>query len=151
MLQKTITWINPFTEEEESGEFYFHLKKEEIIQIEMDYAADEGIAGHFQKLGEAGDTVGIYNAVRKLILAAYGVKEGTKHRKSPELTAEFEDSEAFGEILLKTATDAELAAEFVNGIMPKGLEQNLDEIRVKFEKAQAKAEKDKAKAEAKKA
>jgi hypothetical protein len=123
MIKKTIKWSNLFTDEEEEKDFYFHINKAELIELEVSY--EGGLSGYFQKLVDEDDAVGIVKEIRKLVLISYGVKEGSQFVKSPELRDEFEKTEAFSELLMEVSTDADQAAEFVNGIIPKDLEQEM--------------------------
>ena len=61
-------------------------------------------------------------AGKELILKAYGVKspDGRRFIKSQELSDEFAQTEAYSELFMELAQDAEKAAEFVNGIVPAG-------------------------------
>ena len=44
--------------------------------------------------------------------------DGRKFMKSAELTEDFVQTEAFSELYMELATNAEAAAAFVNGIVP---------------------------------
>jgi hypothetical protein len=51
---------------------------------------------------------------------SYGKKsdDGRRFIKSPELSKEFTETEAFSELFMELAGDADAAAAFVNGIVP---------------------------------
>ena len=54
---------------------------------------------------------------------AYGEKslDGKRFVKSKELTEAFMQTEAFSELFMALATNAEEASAFINGIVPKNL------------------------------
>ena len=58
--------------------------------------------------------------LRQLVLKAYGQKspDGKRFIKSEELATEFSQTEAYSQLFMDLATDADKAAAFVNGIMP---------------------------------
>ena len=62
---------------------------------------------------------------KDLVLKAYGVKsdDGRRFIKSKELSEEFAQTEAYSQIFMELATDADAAAKFVNGIIPADLAQ----------------------------
>ena len=54
------------------------------------------------------------------MLAAYGKKspDGRRFIKNNEIREEFTQTEAYSIIFMELATDADKAAEFINGIIP---------------------------------
>ena len=55
------------------------------------------------------------------MLKAYGQKsaDGRRFIKSPELANEFAQTEAYSQLFMELATDADAASKFVNGIVPE--------------------------------
>ncbi|MCC8097999.1 MAG: hypothetical protein LIO44_05490, partial [Eubacterium sp.] len=58
---------------------------------------------------------------KEIILKAYGEKsdDGRRYIKSDELSETFSQTNAYSELFIELSTDAEAAAAFVNGIIPK--------------------------------
>ena len=58
-----------------------------------------------------------------LILDSYGEKsaDGIQFEKSDSIRKRFEQSEAYSELFMELATNSESAANFINGIIPKDL------------------------------
>jgi hypothetical protein len=69
----------------------------------------------------AQDAPAIIKIFKDLILKAYGEKslDGKRFIKSPELSDAFSQTEAYSQLFMELATDADAAANFVNGIVPK--------------------------------
>lgn len=120
MLKKTITYTD-FNGEEVSEDFFFHLSKAELIELEM--SQEGGLSAWLQKVVAAEDGKSIIAEFKKIILGAYGQKstDGRRFIKNQDLRDEFESSEAYSVLFVELVTDAEAAAVFVNGVIPSDL------------------------------
>ena len=120
MIKKTIAYedFNGQTREED---FYFNLTKAELTEMEL--SMNGGLSQLLEKIIKENDQKQIIEYFKKIVLGSYGVKslDGRSFVKSDELRTEFASTMAYSELFMELATDAEKAAEFVNGIMPKGL------------------------------
>lgn len=117
MLKKNITYTD-YNGIERTEPFYFNLSKAEIMEMEMSTAG--GLAERIQRIVETQDAPEIIKIFKELILKAYGEKSGDGKRfiKNPELTEAFSQTEAYSNLFMELATDAEAASQFVNGIVP---------------------------------
>lgn len=121
MLKKTITYTD-YNGTERKEDFYFNLTKAELMEMEM--STSGGMAEMIQRIVAAQDAPAITKIFKELVLKAYGQKsaDGRRFVKNDELRAEFEQTEAYSEIFMELATDADAAAKFVNGIMPADID-----------------------------
>ena len=117
MLKKTITYTD-YNENERTEDFYFNLTKAEVMELEM--STSGGLAEMITKIVAAQDAPAIIKIFKDLILKAYGEKslDGKHFIKSEELSTAFSQTEAYSQLFMELATDAESAAAFVNGIIP---------------------------------
>lgn len=117
MIKKTFTYVD-YNGTERNEEHYFHLTKAELMEMEM--SIDGGLAEMIKKIVAAQKVPEIIKVFKDLILKAYGVKsaDGRRFIKNQDLIDEFAQTEAYSMLFMELATDAEKAAEFVNGIMP---------------------------------
>ena len=124
MLKKTITYTD-FNGTSRTEDFYFNLTKAEIAEMEM--STSGGLAEMIQNIVKQQDTPSIIKIFKDLLLKAYGIKspDGRRFEKSDEIRKEFESTEAYSELFMELATDANAAAEFVNGIMPSDMTKEL--------------------------
>lgn len=124
MLKKTITYTD-YNGLERKEDFYFNLSKAEIATMEM--STEGGLAEMITKVVEAKDQVAIIKIFKDLVLSSYGEKsaDGKRFIKSDELSTAFSQTEAYSIIFMELATDAEKAAEFVNGIIPADMSKQL--------------------------
>lgn len=117
MLKKTITYID-YNGTERKEDFYFNLSKAEIMEMEM--GTTGGMVEMINKIVAAQDAPAIIDMFKKMILKAYGEKsaDGKRFIKSKELSEAFSQTEAYSQLFMELATDADAASKFVNGIVP---------------------------------
>lgn len=126
MLNKKITYTD-FNGVERTETFSFNLTKAEIMEMEM--STTGGLSEMINKIIEAQDTPSLIKLFKDLVLKAYGEKsaDGKRFVKSPELSEAFSQTEAYSELFMELATDADAAAKFVNGIIPADAAKQLAE------------------------
>ena len=117
MLKKTITYTD-YNGVERKEDFYFNLTKAEIMEMEMSISG--GLTEMINRIVAAQDAPAIVKIFKELVLKAYGVKspDGKRFIKSDELATEFAQTEAYSQLFMELATDADAASAFVNGIIP---------------------------------
>lgn len=121
MLKKTIAYTD-YNGVERKEDFYFNLSKAEIMEMELGTAG--GLAEMINKIVAAQDTPQIVKIFKDLVLKAYGEKspDGKRFMKVDEngrpLSNGFAQTEAYSNLFMELATDADAAAAFVNGIVP---------------------------------
>lgn len=118
MIKKTITYTD-YNDVERKEDFYFHLSKAEITEMEL--STTGGLAEQIKRIVAAQDQPAIIKIFKDLILKAYGEKSADGKRfekKNGELAAAFAETEAYSILFMELATDADAAAAFVNGIVP---------------------------------
>ena len=76
-----------------------------------------------EKIVAEQDSKRIIETFKDIIIRSYGVKtpDGKRFMKSKELADAFTQTEAYSELFMELATNADAAAAFVNGIIPQSL------------------------------
>ena len=117
MLKKTITYTD-YNDNERTEDFYFNLNQAEVMELEL--STSGGLANMITNIVNAQDAPAIIKIFKELVLKAYGKKspDGRRFEKSEALSNEFSQTEAYSKLFMELATDADKAAEFVNGIVP---------------------------------
>ena len=117
MLKKTITYTD-YNDVERTEDFYFNLTKAELMEMAM--GAVGGLSGMIEKIVSAKDAPAIIKVFKELVLKAYGEKsaDGKRFIKSKEISDAFSQTEAYSQLFMELATDADAASKFVNGIAP---------------------------------
>ena len=117
MVKETITYVD-YNGVERTEDFYFNFKESEVMELEM--STTGGLAEMINRIVQAQDAPAIINIFKKLVLDAYGVKspDGKRFIKTQALREEFEQTEAYSQLFMKWATDAEATSKFVSGIIP---------------------------------
>lgn len=117
MLKLTRTYTD-YNGVQRTEDFYFNLSKAEVAEMEMGTAG--GLAEMIQKVVDAKDAQAIIKIFKEILLKAYGEKspDGKYFNKSPEISQAFASTEAYSDLFMELATDADYAAKFVNGIIP---------------------------------
>lgn len=124
MIKKTITYAD-YNGVERTEDFYFNLSKAEIMEMEL--STTGGLAEMIQRIVAAQDQPAIIKIFKELILKAYGEKspDGKRFVKSDEISTAFAQTEAYSQLFMELATDADAAAKFVNGIVPADMAKQL--------------------------
>lgn len=126
MLKKTITYTD-YNDVERTEDFYFNLTKAEIMEMEL--STEGGLSEMINKIIATKDAPKIIALFKELVLKAYGEKsaDGKRFIKNDELREGFSQTEAYSNLFMELATDADAAANFINGIVPK-VENNATSI-----------------------
>jgi hypothetical protein len=117
MLKKTITYTD-YNNEERTEDFYFNLSKAELLEMEL--SVQGGLSETIKRIVDAKDVPALIKLFKELVLKAYGVKslDGKRIIKTEELSTEFSQTEAYSQLFVSLAMDADEASVFVNGIVP---------------------------------
>ena len=118
MLKETITYFD-YDGNERTENFYFNLTKAECMEMEL--STSGGLEKSINRIIEAKDNAQIVETFKNIILKAYGEKspDGKHFYKSPEISAAFASTEAYSDLFMRLASNAEEATRFVNGIIPQ--------------------------------
>lgn len=127
MLTKKIKYED-YNGNQREETFCFNLTKAELMEMEM--STSGGLAEMIQSIVQAQDAPAIIKVFKDLVLKAYGEKspDGKRFIKVNDagvpLSIGFSQTEAYSQLFMELATDAEKAAEFINGIVPKDMQQD---------------------------
>lgn len=118
MLKKTIEYTD-YNGTKRVEDFYFNLSKAEITEMELGVTG--GLAESIEKIVKAQDVPSIVKTFKELILKAYGEKsaDGKRFIKNEELSTAFSQTEAYSNLFMELSTDADVAAEFIKGLIPQ--------------------------------
>lgn len=124
MLKKTVTY-ETFDGETVTEDFYFNLTKAELS--DRQFSVKGGLSALLEQIIKTNDQTKMYSMFKEIILAAYGEKsaDGRKFIKSKEISENFTHTEAYSAIFMELLDDADAAAAFVTGILPKDLQANV--------------------------
>ena len=131
MLKKNIKYTD-YNGVERNEEFLFNLTKAELMEMEM--STTGGLAGMIQKVVDTQDAPAIIKVFKDIILKAYGEKsaDGKRFIKVSDtgvsLSVAFSQTEAYSQLFMELATNAESAANFIKGIIPSDVEIPEEEI-----------------------
>jgi hypothetical protein len=117
MLKKTINYVD-FDDNKRTEDFHFNLTKAEVTEMEL--STDGGLVKMIEKVVSTQDSKRIIEIFKDLILRSYGEKspDGKRFIKTQELRDAFSQTEAYSELFMELATNADAASAFVNGIIP---------------------------------
>lgn len=139
MLKKTITYVD-YDGEERKEDFYFNLTKAELT--EMNLSVNGGLLATIEKISQEKNMPRMITIFKDLILKSYGEKslDGKRFIKNDQLTEEFTQTEAYSQLFMELATDADAAAAFIAGIVPKDISDSIkDQTPSVIDQAKAKA------------
>lgn len=142
MLKKTIMFKdldgNPRVED-----FYFNLSKTELIKMEV--SQKDGMEAYLKKIIDSSDNKEIMAIFESIILSAYGKRseDGVRFMKSDEISTEFNQTDAYEELMFELMTDANAAAKFITGVIPADFESRMGEVSASVENQELPGEKTK--------
>lgn len=118
MIKKTISYVD-YDGNNRTEDFYFNLTKAEVMEMEM--MTDGGLQKMIEKIIQTSDTKKIIEIFKSIILKSYGEKspDGRRFIKNDEIRDAFSQTEAYSNLFMELATDADKATEFVNGVIPQ--------------------------------
>lgn len=116
MIKKTVTYVD-YNGVERTEDFYFNLSKAEAA--EMEYGTEGGFVEMINRVIAAQDQPSLVRIFKDFVLKTYGEKspDGRRFIKSEEISTAFSQTEAYSNIFMELATNAEAASEFVNGVI----------------------------------
>jgi hypothetical protein len=142
VLKKTITYKSFDGEQEFTEDFYFHLSKAELVELET--SRPGGLSEWVKQIVNTEDVNQIVPEFKKLLLMTYGKRsdDGRRFIKNQQLRDEFASTEAFSELFIELVSDADKAAAFVNGILPSGLEEQVAKMEREPNRAERRRSRD---------
>lgn len=122
MKKETIVYTD-YNGVERKEDFFFNFTKAELLEMEL--GTTGGLSEMIQKIIDTHDTPAIIKIFKEIVLKAYGQKsaDGKRFIKTPELTTEFMQTEAYSKLFMELATNTDKAADFINKIVPQDIAQ----------------------------
>ena len=127
MLKKTMTYTD-YNGVQRTEDFYFHLSEAELL--EMETGVDGGLTAMMHKLIATNNVPEVMKIFKDLVLKAYGEKSADGRRflkvddRGVPLYVAFSQIPAYSDLYIELATNADKAAEFMNGIVPAKAEKS---------------------------
>lgn len=120
MIKKTITYVD-FNDVQRTETFYFNYSQAELLEMEM--SIDGGFVERVKRIIDAKDAPSLVKLWKKFVIDAYGVKsdDGRRFIKNDEVRAAFVECPAYSAIFMELATDDVAGAEFVKGVVPANM------------------------------
>ena len=125
MLKKHIKYVD-YNGEEREEDFYFNLSKAEIAEMEL--STEGGLVEKINRISSSKNMPQIAALFKEIILKSYGEKspDGKRFIKSAELSEAFCQTEAYSDLFMELASNAESAADFIKGIIPADVRKQLE-------------------------
>lgn len=131
MHEKKITYLN-LDGEKVTETHYFNLTKVEAVQ--MNFHKKGGLEAYAKRIVEAEEHGELVELFQDLILKTYGVRDGQRFIKSPELTTEFVQTGAYSELFIELATNHDSAIKFFREVVPPDMQSRVDEVALPDQK-----------------
>ena len=125
MIKKTVKYTD-FNDMERTDDLYFHMSEPELIKLSV--SKEGGFERYIDKMIQANNIKEVVAVLEEVIQLTYGVKtDDGRFEKSPELLNKFLSSEAYNVLFMDIAQNADTAAEFINGVIPKNLKKQVED------------------------
>lgn len=127
MIKKTIEYTD-FDGNKRKEDFYFHLTEAEVADWEL--SVEGGLSKKLVDIIKSNDVRKIIPIYKEILIKSYGVKspDGRRFIKNDEVRDDFVQTQAFSDLYMKLATDADEGSEFIKGIMPAIDEKTLKNV-----------------------
>lgn len=127
MVKKTITYED-YNGEEVSEDFFFHMSQAELIELEVSFKG--GLSEQLKRIIEAEDPKELIAEFKHILLLSYGKKsdDGRRFVKNQAIRDDLQASPAYDKLFMELVTDAGKAAEFINGVIPKGMAEQAAKV-----------------------
>lgn len=135
MYAKKMTYTD-YDGNERTETFYFNLTKAELTEMEM--SSEGGLSKMIQKIIDSQDTTRIITIFKDIILRSYGEKspDGKRFMKKAAdghpLADDFAQTEAYSDLFMELATNADSASEFVNNVVPHDMQEQVKQEQAKL-------------------
>ena len=128
MLKKTITFED-FDGNTRTEDFYFNLTEAELTDLEL--SVKGGFGSLIDKITKTQDVPEIMKIFKQIIKLSYGVKspDGRRFEKSEDIYNDFAQTNAFSQLYMELASNEQKASDFINGILPKKLVDQVDTLK----------------------
>ncbi len=109
--------------------FYFNLNRAELLKM-MVTDSDATLDQVFEYFQQTRNSKKLLAMIEDLIKSSFGIKsaDGKSFIKKPEYLELFVNSEAYSELLTELLNDADKAADFFVGILPKNLQADVEKF-----------------------
>ena len=118
-----------FDGNEREEDFLFNLKEDEVTH--MQFGTSGGLAAAIKKIIATQDTPRLIAIFEEILDKSYGEKtpDGRGFHKDPALTQSFKETEAYSQIYMRLATNADAAQEFINNVIPKSMQEKAKQMQ----------------------
>lgn len=114
--------------------FYFHLSRAEISKWALSHE-DGDLQEYLTRIVQIEDKKEIIRLFDEIVSMSIGKQSEDRRRflKSPEITSEFMQSGAYDKFFMRLLTDTGFSIEFINGVMPKDLNEGVKDVELQKE------------------
>ena len=131
MLEKKIKYTD-YNDVEREETFYFNISKAEMSRKE--FTTEGGYSKFLERISQEKNSTELYKIFEEIICLAYGEKSDDgkrfiKERNGEKLYKHFQETPAYDELIMELF-DANKAAEFVKGIFPRDIVEQIDTDKI---------------------
>lgn len=113
--------------------FYFNYRQSDLMKLHIIHEADGGYDKFLERVADSKDGQLIIDTFEAMVAGAVG-KKGEDNRtflQSPEITAQFMQSDAYSEFFTEIVMDAEAAGKFFSAVVPHDVSDKAKELIAK--------------------
>lgn len=127
MLRKEVKYKD-FDGNDRKDVLWFHLNEVEIT--EMDLETSGGLVKYMESIIDTNDVNQLIAIFKDLLIRSYGERsmDGKHFYKDDKIRNEFVSSAAYPVLYMELASDANKAVEFINGIVPSNIREQMAKI-----------------------
>jgi hypothetical protein len=127
MLRKEVEYKD-FDGNDRKDVLWFHLNEVEIT--EMDLETSGGLVKYMESIIDTNDVNQLITIFKDLLIRSYGERsmDGKHFYKDDKIRNEFVSSAAYPVLYMEMVSDADKTVEFINGIVPSNIREQMAKI-----------------------
>lgn len=127
MLRKEVEYKD-FDGNDRKDVLWFHLNEVEITEMNLETSG--GLVKYMESIIDTNDVNKLITIFKDLLIRSYGERsmDGKYFYKDDKIRNEFVSSAAYPVLYMEMVSDADKAVEFINGIVPSNIREQMAKI-----------------------
>ena len=122
-MHKRVINFTDFDGNKRSEVYWFNITKSELTELELSESGS--FATSLQRIVDSKDIRAMVREFKRIILLAYGVRDGDMFRKSEEISRDFQHTPAYDALFTELTNSEDAMVIFVQAVMPEDVQAEI--------------------------